>query len=52
MMKNKIIGMGESILDILFKDGQPVAAVAGGSSFNSIVSVGRAGIPCALIYQN
>lgn len=49
MMKNKIIGMGESILDILFKDGQPVAAVAGGSSFNSIVSVGRAGIPCAFV---
>lgn len=48
-MTNRIIGMGESILDILFKDGQPVAAVAGGSSFNSIVSVGRAGLPCAFV---
>ena len=45
----KIIGMGETILDILFKDGQPVAAVCGGSSFNSIVSVGRAGFPCAFV---
>lgn len=46
---NKIIGMGESILDILFRDGQPVAAVPGGSSFNSIVSVGRAGLPCGFV---
>lgn len=45
----KIIGMGETILDILFRDGQPVAAVCGGSSFNSIVSVGRAGFPCAFV---
>lgn len=41
--------MGETILDILFRDGQPVAAVCGGSSFNSIVSVGRAGLPCAFV---
>ena len=39
--------MGETILDILFQGRQPVAAVPGGSSFNSIVSVGRAGVPCA-----
>lgn len=48
-MTNRIIGMGESILDILFKNGQPMAAVHGGSSFNSIVSVGRAGVPCAFV---
>lgn len=40
--ERKIIGVGESILDIIFRNGQPVAAVPGGSSFNSIVSVGRA----------
>lgn len=45
----KIVGMGEAILDILFRDGQPVAAVNGGSSFNSIISVGRAGIPCSFV---
>lgn len=47
--QRKVIGMGETILDILFKDNQPVAAVPGGSSFNSIISVGRAGVPCTFV---
>lgn len=46
---NKVVGVGETILDILFKNNQPVAAVPGGSSFNSIISVGRAGVPCAFV---
>ena len=46
---NKVIGIGETILDVLFKNNQPVAAVPGGSSFNSIISVGRAGVPCAFV---
>lgn len=33
--------MGETILDILFQNNQPVAAVPGGSCFNSIISLGR-----------
>lgn len=45
----KVIGVGEAILDILFRGGQPVAAVPGGSSFNSIISVGRAGVPCTFV---
>lgn len=45
----KVIGVGESVLDILFRGGQPVAAVPGGSSFNSIISVGRAGVPCMFV---
>ena len=45
----KVIGMGETILDILFKKGQPVAAIPGGSSFNSIISIGRAGVPCSFV---
>ena len=45
----KVIGVGEAILDILFRDGQPVAAVPGGSSFNSIISVGRSGVPCSFV---
>ena len=45
----KVIGVGESILDILFRGGKPVAAVPGGSSFNSIISVGRAGVPCTFV---
>lgn len=45
----KITGMGETIMDILFKQGQPVAAVPGGSCFNSIISIGRTGLPCRFI---
>lgn len=37
----KVIGIGETILDILFKDNQPMKAVPGGSVFNSIISLGR-----------
>ena len=45
----KVVGTGETILDILFLQGQPVAAVPGGSSFNSIISTGRAGVPCIFV---
>ena len=48
-MGKKVVGIGETILDILFKHNQPVAAVPGGSSFNSIISVGRAGVPCVFV---
>ena len=37
----KIFGIGETVLDILFRDGQPLASVPGGSTFNSMVSLGR-----------
>ena len=47
----RIIGIGETVLDILFKNDQPQKAVPGGSTFNSIVSLGRAGVPCAMITQ-
>lgn len=45
----KITGMGETIMDILFRNGQPVAAVPGGSCFNSVISIGRTGLPCRFI---
>lgn len=45
----KVVGVGETILDILFRGGQPVAAVPGGSSYNGIISVGRAGVPCTFV---
>ncbi len=45
----KVVGVGETILDILFRNGQPEAAVHGGSSFNSIISVGRSGVPCTFV---
>ena len=49
MNKPRVIGIGETVLDILFKDDQPQKAVPGGSTFNSIVSLGRAGMNCAMV---
>ena len=49
MNKKRVIGIGETVLDILFKNDQPQKAVPGGSTFNSIVSLGRAGVPCAMV---
>ena len=34
----KVIGIGETVLDIIFKDNKPVEAVPGGSTFNAITS--------------
>ena len=39
----KVIGIGETLLDILFRDGQPQAAVPGGSVYNAVISLGRMG---------
>lgn len=39
----KVIGIGETILDIVFKENQPYTAVPGGSVFNGLVSLGRLG---------
>ena len=47
----KVIGIGETILDIIFRGDQPTAAVPGGSVFNGIVSLGRAGIPISFISE-
>lgn len=47
----KVIGIGETILDILFKDNQPTAAVPGGSVFNGIISLGRAGVNVGFISE-
>lgn len=47
----KVIGIGETIMDIIFKDGKPTAAVPGGSVFNGIISLGRLGVPVSLISE-
>ncbi len=36
-----VAGIGETVLDIVFKNNQPQAAVPGGSVFNAMVSLGR-----------
>ena len=50
-MTKRVIGIGETVLDILFKNDQPQKAVPGGSTFNSIVSLGRAGVPCIMVTE-
>ena len=47
----KIIGIGETVLDIIFQNNQPSAAVPGGSTFNALISLGRAGVKAMLISQ-
>lgn len=47
----KVIGIGETILDIIFKDNQPIGAVPGGSMFNGLVSLGRAGLNASFISE-
>ena len=47
----KVIGIGETLLDIIFREGQPTAAVPGGSVFNGIVSLARAGVPVCFISE-
>jgi len=43
--------IGENVYDIIFKNGQPVAAKAGGSLLNSSVSLGRLGVPVSFISE-
>ena len=37
----KIIGIGETVFDILFKNNQPLVAKPGGSIYNALISLGR-----------
>jgi len=47
----KIYGIGETVLDIIFKNSQPQAAKAGGSVLNSVVSMGRMNLPVSFISE-
>lgn len=47
----KVIGIGETVLDIIFKNEQPIAAVPGGSVFNGLISLGRSGINTTFISE-
>ena len=41
MKSRKIYGIGETVLDVIFRNDQPTAAVPGGSTFNAMISLGR-----------
>lgn len=47
----QIYAVGETILDIIFKDGQVKAARPGGSSFNASITLGRLGAPITFISE-
>ena len=37
----KIIGIGETVFDIIFKNNQPISAKPGGSVYNALISLGK-----------
>lgn len=47
----KVIGIGETVLDIIFRDNQPIHALPGGSTFNAIISLSRAGVNTTFISE-
>ena len=47
----KIYAIGESLLDIIFNKGEPQTTKAGGSMLNSVVSLGRIGLPVSFISE-
>jgi fructokinase len=47
----KIYGIGETVFDIIFKNGKPQAAKPGGAMLNSSVSLGRIGLPVSFISE-
>ncbi|MCX6283821.1 MAG: PfkB family carbohydrate kinase [Bacteroidetes bacterium] len=50
-MNRVIYAIGETVLDIIFRDGKPVSAIPGGSMLNSAVSLGRAGLRVEFISE-
>lgn len=47
----KVIGIGEIVLDIIFRNEQPIGAYPGGSVFNGIISLGRSGVNTTFISE-
>ncbi|MDL2212605.1 carbohydrate kinase [Bacteroides sp. OttesenSCG-928-D19] len=47
----KVIGIGETILDIIFRNEQPSVAIPGGSVFNGVISLGRLGADVSFISE-
>ena len=47
----KVIGIGETLLDIIFRNNQPEKAIPGGSAFNCMISLGRCNVPGLFISE-
>lgn len=46
-----VFGIGETVLDVIFKNNQPVASKAGGSALNTMVSLARMEVPAYFISE-
>ncbi len=52
MSKTRVIGIGETVLDIIFDaQNQPISARPGGSVYNALISLGRKGIDCSFVSE-
>ncbi len=51
MSNRKVYGIGETVYDIIFKNGKPVTGHPGGSVFNCMISLGRCGVDGAFISE-
>ncbi|MBS2099035.1 carbohydrate kinase family protein [Carboxylicivirga linearis] len=47
----RVFGLGETVMDMIFKDNQPVAAKAGGSALNTMVSLARTNVSSYFISE-
>ncbi|MEN8119435.1 MAG: PfkB family carbohydrate kinase [Bacteroidota bacterium] len=47
----QVFGLGETVFDVVFKNGKPIAGHPGGSTFNCMISLGRCGINGAFISE-
>lgn len=47
----KVIGIGETILDLILKENTPLASMPGGSTLNAIVSLARTGCPTCFLTE-
>ena len=52
LMMRKVIGIGETVFDIIFDDeNQPISGRPGGSVYNAMISLGRRGIASSFISE-
>lgn len=47
----KVVGIGETLLDIVFKGNKPISSTPGGSVLNGLISLSRAVIPVIFISE-
>lgn len=47
----RVFGIGETVLDLIFRDNQPIASKAGGSALNTMVSLARLDVPAFFVSE-